>query len=357
MAKSQIFNFDHLHPNSQINRVRVVELPGCELDEAVRNKNAVQFLSAQAVADLIHEQMPFLSLTGVPSDDLRLWEAAFSSPDEFTRQKAVGVANEVGRRLGIMLAVLKRGDAANREARTEWQPAEWTFWSEIKEVWLGGGLVSGQAAPYIKKAAENMLEKARVYDLSLSLSAFPGYLPLIGVARRISPTHEAALVFDFGQTSLKRAIAFYRAGALTSLELLPSLPSSTFLDFGRGGALYRLTMATLGDSWREISGRNLDLNPRIGLSIAAYTLDGQLYKRSDLQDYNFRDEIAGELSAELHRKIELDLIHDGTAAALVHAGRKQAAVVVLGTSLGIGLPPALDELCPIAPGFEVRSSG
>jgi hypothetical protein len=357
MAQSQIFNFEHLHPNSQINRVKIIDLPGCELDETVRDKTAIQLLSAQAVADLIREHLPFLPLTGTPSDDLRRWEAAFSSSDEFFRQKAVAVAVEVGRRLGIMLAVLKRGDASNREARDEWQPEEWAFWSEIKEVWLGGGLVSGQAAPYIKEAAETLLEKAGVFDLSLYLSVFPGFLPLLGVARRIPPTHEAALVFDFGQTSLKRALAFYRNGALTRLELLPTLPSATFLDFGRGGALYRLTLKTLGDSWREVSGRGLDLNPKIGLSIAAYTLDGHLYKRSDLQDYNFRGEIAGELSQELHQKIELDLIHDGTAAALVHAGRNQAAVIVLGTSLGIGLPPVPDRLCPIASGFKILPSG
>ena len=357
MAESQIFNLNHIHPNSQINRVRVVELPGCDLDDAVRNKNAVQLLSANAVAELVRQELQGLPLTGVNSDDLRLWEAAFTSPDEHTRQKAVAVAAEVGRRLGITLAVLKRGDAANREARTEWGPEEWAFWAGIKEVWLGGGLVSGQAGPYIQQAAEILLEKAGVFDLTLRLSAFPGYLPLIGAARRITPAHETALVFDFGQTSLKRAVATYRAGALARLDMLPPLPSSTFLDFAQGGALYQLTVKTLQDTWQEIAGRGYDLNPKIGLSIAAYTLGGQLYKRSDLQDYNFRDEVAGELSGELQQKIGIELIHDGTAAATVHAGREKAAVIVMGTSLGIGLPPVLTGLCPIAPGFEIRPAG
>jgi hypothetical protein len=35
----------------------------------------------------------------------------------------------------------------------------------------------------------------------------------------------------------------------------------------------------------------------------------------------------------------VQLHHDGTAAALVHACEPRAAVIMIGTSLGVGFPP------------------
>jgi hypothetical protein len=48
-------------------------------------------------------------------------------------------------------------------------------------------------------------------------------------------------------------------------------------------------------------------------------------------------------------------IHDGTAAALAHAGSAHRAVIVLGTALGVGFPPTKDDgLCPLT--FATPSS-
>jgi hypothetical protein len=50
------------------------------------------------------------------------------------------------------------------------------------------------------------------------------------------------------------------------------------------------------------------------------------------------------------------LIHDGTAAARAYAGEMRAAVITLGTALGVGFPPTSGGLRPIASFFAVRES-
>jgi hypothetical protein len=40
------------------------------------------------------------------------------------------------------------------------------------------------------------------------------------------------------------------------------------------------------------------------------------------------------------RPCRVHMIHDGTAAAAAFAGRPAAAVIALGTALGVGFPPA-----------------
>jgi hypothetical protein len=48
------------------------------------------------------------------------------------------------------------------------------------------------------------------------------------------------------------------------------------------------------------------------------------------------------------------VIHDGTAAALAHAGTPYTAVIVMGTALGVGFPP-VDEvgLRPVAAALQI----
>jgi len=48
-------------------------------------------------------------------------------------------------------------------------------------------------------------------------------------------------------------------------------------------------------------------------------------------------------------------LHDGTAAARAYAGEANAAVITLGTALGVGFPSRYDRLRPLEPGFSVSS--
>jgi hypothetical protein len=353
MDDNRPFNNNNLTPLASINRVLLIDLPGVPIKDDIRGKTGYQLLGLEAVAGLVRHYLPFLPLTGQDSADLAIWEGAFSSTEKPIRRQAELVAEEAGRRLGYLLATLKRGDEINRQARGEWRPEHWEFWASIKEIRLGGGLVSGRAASHIKTSAIRGLEEAGVISLSVKIAEFPSKLPLIGVARSLNPSREAALVFDFGQSWIKRALAFYRDGELNSLKILKPIPSRIFDDFKQGGSLYRNAIEVPINTLHEAHRAGYNPGEEIGISLARYIKDERPLELWDPVDYDFREEVSREISRELGRPVTLQIIHDGSAAARVYAGNKDTAVLMLGTALGTGFPPLTDELCPISSEFSI----
>ena len=56
------------------------------------------------------------------------------------------------------------------------------------------------------------------------------------------------------------------------------------------------------------------------------------------------------------RDMRVHLIHDGTAACAVHAGEPDAALLLVGTALGIGFPPAeTGDLRPLALTLDIKT--
>jgi hypothetical protein len=48
------------------------------------------------------------------------------------------------------------------------------------------------------------------------------------------------------------------------------------------------------------------------------------------------------------------IVHDGTAAAALHAGEANTVVLVIGTAIGVGFPPdSAEGLCPIASDLQM----
>ena len=105
------------------------------------------------------------------------------------------------------MLTLKRGDAVNRAARPEWDDSYWGYWAGIRQIWVGGGVLSGRLGPLAVEAAAAMLVAGGVTDCTVTLAAQPGILPLLGAARAVPPGSATAAVLDFGGTAIKRGIA------------------------------------------------------------------------------------------------------------------------------------------------------
>ncbi len=63
--------------------------------------------------------------------------------------------------------------------------------------------------------------------------------------------------------------------------------------------------------------------------------------------------LAARLSERMEEPVELTLLHDGTAAARADGEAANAAVITLGTALGIGFPCGAAALRPLSPVFAV----
>ncbi len=97
------------------------------------------------------------------------------------------------------------------------------------------------------------------------------------------------------------------------------------------------------------------------LCIAAYVREGRLHGNGPYALLNtlatdVRELVAEAAAGRIGRRCRVHLIHDGTAAAALHAGERNTAVIVAGTALGVGFPPAdAAGLRPIRLGRDARA--
>lgn len=241
------------------------------------------------------------------------------------------VADEFGRRLGRLLVVLRSGD---RAARPEWDPSWWAAWAGIDTVWLGGGLAGGRFGTQVAvRAAE--LAGGRV-----TVAPEPGDLPLLGAVALARP---GALVLDFGHTLVKRALAGPAAGAgsrgrqpgagVGFRRRWPAVAAPR--EDAAGPEVAAAVAGTIATAWAE-AGR--PAGPVVA-AMAAYVLDGQPV-RTPLGTYARLADVTADVPGWLADRagVPVVLVHDGTAAAHALPPDPHSAVVLLGTSLGVGFP-------------------
>jgi hypothetical protein len=338
-----------------MNRVRLVDLPGISVPLAWQNKRGDQLLSRRALLEQILRKTAVLHLNPHAPDLIREFDACFESEDARVRETAVTIAKAYGRKLAYHQLVLKRGDAVNRVVRPAWQAVHWAHWAQIEQVWLGGGLMAGQLGKIAAAEAQAFIRQRGFPDYSLTVSPFAANLPLIGAARTAPADAQSMLLFDFGQTSIKRGIAHYEAGSLAKMEALPSLPSECpYLWFSRDESFAIQTrdriLRVVKETWVEAEQAGNKLTNTIAVILACYLLHGQprhedwgCYGRLQQFSPHLQTYLAEQVSEQLAQPIQIELLHDGQAAALPYAGAPHQAVMTFGTALGIGFPPISDD--------------
>lgn len=219
----------HLTPVASLNRLRILDLPRIVLPAEVRARTVYEFLSAAALADRVRRQALILDLGDVREENadtlLLRFDRCFTDRRAAVRAVALAEAERHGRYLGYVILALRRGDMINRQARQDWDDSYWAHWAAIATIYAGGGVVGGRLGPHLVAHAARTLLRGGMHDCAIRLASSPGSLPLIGAARTAPPNCRAVLVFDFGQSVVKRACASYRDGVLTALTPFPSVPS------------------------------------------------------------------------------------------------------------------------------------
>ena len=357
------FDPQRITPAVSLNRVQIVDLPGLAVDPEVRGQQSSQLVSLAVLARLVRQHADRLRLNpDVPDGELRLaLESCLVDERATVRTAAERVGRRIGRNLGYILLALKRGDAVNRAARSEWDDSYWQHWSKIKRVWLGGGLVSGRLGAVIPKHASVVIAEAGVSDYLVRVSPYASVLPLVGAARYAPPGCKTALVLDFGSTMVKRARAAYSENELIELRCLPSRPTAWVEIEGpsddpvqQATELLHRMIFIIAEACQTIG---LPAYGPVLACAAAYMRDGHplptqsgtylTYLKLRRITDNAQRELAWRVGARLGRAIDLRLIHDGTAAATAYAGMRDTAVIMVGTALGVGFPPRSDRLLEI----------
>ncbi len=390
-----LFNPYELRPLASLNRRRLIPLPG--LDPAWAGKTGWDLCSSPALIQLIQDRAAELGLGEVALSDLplRLNELLFS-PDPAVQAAARAIAEIHGQRLGGLVASILRSPAGLSSPLDPWEAAYLRHWrEEVRQLFLGGGLANGRLGEIIALQAEAMLRACGIQQLKVQPARFPSYLPLIGAARRLPPGDgRVAAVADFGSTWAKRALAYYRAGGeLEKLRILPPVKVAPLVDAGNAGQLAAEMVAFLADTIRQ-AGLAAHLAPDLVCSLAAYVVDGQPAPQTgsssggyyalhavsnDLCGW-FTEQVslvalasaprvgpggvgqegpgdvgqespgglgqdvsgvapASRVSGVSGRPVRVQFAHDGSAAAAALAGQEKAAVIMLGSALGVGFVP------------------
>jgi hypothetical protein len=364
-------------PAASVNRVRIIDIPSVDIDDAVRGKQAYHLLSAPALIRYAQDAADALQLpesyreADPASPQVRgalpkYVDACLRAESEGLREAAGAVARRLGRNLGHLAIALCRGDSINREARVDWPDAAWERWRTIRFYQLGGGVMGGELGSRLVHEANAFLtEVGYAHRLSISRSPRPRHMGLLGIGRAIpsaaTQRRAYALCLDLGQTSVKRAILRYDRGLLAGLHWLPSVPVRwqwrNRPDAAEGidpDAVLAFTVRAIVEGIELAHAQGFMLCDDVGISIAAYVRGGKLLGHGL---YARLTEISEDAAALMTRAIAqtsgLDvrpvIAHDGTASAALHAGEVDTAVLVIGTAIGVGFPPDSSEgLCPIA---------
>ena len=233
---------------------------------------------------------------------------------------AVDDVHDVGRRLAALIAALR--DPSSRSDANEWRREYLGYWAGVDEVWLAGGNAARFGAELGGATEGALADDHGIEGLRIAVPANAAHLALLGAARTTpgAPSVRAAAVLDFGHTWVKRAVAHFdpsAGGAVTGLDLLEPIEVDPH-DCDVVAFVDTAIAATLA----EAAGVTV-----VGCAVAAYvTPDGVVADgRSHYAPLAFAP------------RPGTHFIHDGTAgAAATDTTARRAAVIALGTALGVG---------------------
>jgi hypothetical protein len=369
----------HTQQNASINRVRIVDLPGITVDEVVIGEQAYNLLSAPAIVSytLAHADaldLPFRYRTGnvnrieLRRDLPRFLDSCLTSPQQVVRETAYAISRQLGRNLGFLLLTLHRGDKVNRDARSDWSPREWDQWHTIRQVYIGGGIVSGRLGDHVIENARQIISFNGYGEvIRVKKGTHPRMMAAIGATRYFPQETKQALCLDLGQTSVKSIVTHFESDIVTHVTQLPTHDvkwnwrndPNAKNDIDPHDVVQFVTNELM-DNWMTVVNKKIRLDRDIMICIAAYVQRGRLFGNGIYAQMNIlAEDVRIYLSRKLREQAGIDsnihIIHDGTAAAAVHAGEKNSAVLVLGTAIGVGfVPESANQLRGLSPGLEYK---
>lgn len=334
-----------------INRIPLAKLPIYGIEDELEGKTVSQIFSTYVITCEIKEKAELLGVElSEFSDRALIFEFVKKITDGNTI--AIEMMRKYGRRMGLIFLTLKLGEEENRKARADWNDQCWEYWQNVKRVILVGGLTSGVLGAILKAEAVAVFEKAGVEPYDFVLFDNATYVGVMGGASQIKQENGKFMVFDFGQTNLKRSIVRKRDGEVRNVRTLESLPSKYMSKisshdenaYEEAIKLSAYLTSCICDTIRFVE-ESEQLGDEIIISIANYVSNGGWlsdqrggYAKLCAVCGNFEEYLENELSGMLRRNVSIRLIHDATAAALYFSDYKSSVCVTIGTAFGVGFP-------------------
>jgi len=305
---------------------------------------AYDLFRPQLLVEEIEKNADKLGLSHLLKEDLlEAFNGCLMSEIESIKDTANSIAIEFGDRLAKVLSTLKKPSDKSIENRPTWSQIHWDYWKKIKRLYLVGGLTSPLLTRIFLERIKRMFKQLEITDFHISFVEGSINLGTKGLSTLC--VDGEFLLFDFGQTNIKRAHHIKEEG-FTVLEHYLSTIKSDYLFYKFKDEIELLQIAKLLDNY--IVKVILDTAKEVGfkgdkvhISIANYVDQGRIYssrggygKLALLCD-NYQTHLCEVLSLKLNREIKVYLHHDTSAMAYQFENSKTSAVISLGTAFGV----------------------
>lgn len=350
ISKTQ-HNSEYLTANCSLNKVRFGKLPLCGIADEMEGKQMKELFGAGIIMDEIQRNATALGI------DLSKYQRTdlpkiLDEKIEEGNEEALRIARKFGNRLGMFLLLLKTGMPENRAVREDWTDEHWAYWENVDTIYLVGGIASGRMCDYMLEVVRELFEQANVPMYHIVRDVNSSEIGAKGCLTQIKDADEVQILFDFGQTMMKRMIAVRHSGeeeySIIKLPSKPSINMDWYIEDDmerrrQAEELHQYIVALILDTYREAQKYG-SVGWEIISSIASYVKDGEIYdarsgyaKLCTLSD-NYAGYLAASIELKIDRSIMIKLVHDGTAAALYYKGAENAVCITAGTAFGVGFP-------------------
>jgi hypothetical protein len=295
------------------------------------------------IKDIVaHQEELGLSKTSDPKSIFEGLKDALLSEDDQQKEMAYQIAHKYGTRLANLLKTLKKPSASSIEHRKNWTKEHWDYWKTIKKLVFVGGVSLPSLTKIFLEDIQKMLDKEQ---LNLEVSFIEGSVNLGTEA--LSKTIESgdALLFDFGQTNIKRRHHSKDKDHVVFDMILPCIPSK-YLDYKTQSEEALKKRAILLDAYiqkviLDTMEETLFDGEMVHIAMANYIYEGRIYPgrggyaKLGLLFDQYDDHLSSQLSMRVGRKIKVRLFHDTTAVSYFFEGEEKTAVMSIGTAFGI----------------------
>lgn len=342
--------------NASVNKLIIAEMPVCSVTQKLTGKSAQDIFSTdlfireiKASAARLHLDISTLQEKSLP---LHL-EDCLKSSDTGISAAAGDILKLFGERLAVILLCLKEGTAPNRLARRDWTDEHWHYWNSLERVILVGGLSSPPLGEQLKYYIEEVFALSGKQPYEIILGKDSTYAGLKGCAAFLknSDGPQVHLIFDYGQSFIKRSYVIIEKGQLKDIAVLEKTLSrhaawdvaDPVLEQKEALLLNEYFLDTITRTIDEVEAKGLTIHPHIILSIANYVKDGAIVNRGGygklrLIAPNYSAYLSAAIRDRCGKDFYFTLVHDGTAMAAGYSGYTQAVCLSLGTAFGVGFP-------------------
>lgn len=311
----------------------------------VENTKANDLFSPSKIVQTIKENSQKLNINDSVSDVeiFKQFNQRLISENATIQKKANEIATLYGKRLADIICTLKKPSEQSKKMRTNWTENHWEYWKNISSITFVGGLTSAILTNKFLEIINAQLNQKNISDLKVSFIEGSANLGTYGLSTLVE--NGEYLLFDFGQTYIKRAHHIKENKQVKINTNLESIPSDYLFYKFRDDqelliiakSLHNFILETIIDTMNEVcfEGSN------ILISIANYVRDGVInqsrggYGKLALLSPNYQLLLQEDLSQRMQKKVQVSLYHDTTAMSLGLQEDRKGAIISLGTAFGV----------------------